>query len=66
MRIIFIYSLLTTSKLHLQSLIVSQAQKQLLKGSADFFGLNHYATGWFAASDQPGADLHRLGLRVQG
>lgn len=27
------------------------AQKQLLKGSADFFGLNHYGTGWAAASD---------------
>ncbi|CAE7741059.1 BGL1B, partial [Symbiodinium pilosum] len=35
----------------------TDAQKQLLKGSADFFGLNHYATGWFAASDQPGWDL---------
>ena len=27
----------------------TDAQKESLKGSADFFGLNHYGTGW--ASD---------------
>jgi len=31
-------------------------QKALLKGSADFFGLNHYGTGWASNSDEPGSD----------
>ena len=29
-------------------------QKKLLKGSADFFGLNHYGTGWATNSARPG------------
>ncbi|CAE8732992.1 unnamed protein product, partial [Polarella glacialis] len=32
------------------------AERELLKGSADFFGLNHYATAWYAFSQEPGAD----------
>ena len=35
----------------------SEAEKALLKGSADFFGLNHYGTGWFAATKEPGWDM---------
>lgn len=29
-------------------------QRQLLKGSADFFGLNHYGTGWASDTDDAG------------
>lgn len=28
-------------------------ESALVKGSADFFGLNHYGTGWVTNSDQP-------------
>jgi len=28
-------------------------ESELVKGSADFFGLNHYGTGWAQNSDQP-------------
>jgi len=32
----------------------TQQQKNLLKGSADFFGLNHYGTGWVTSSADAG------------
>ncbi|CAE7868570.1 BGLU4 [Symbiodinium microadriaticum] len=35
----------------------TDAEKKLLKGSADFFGLNHYSTGWYAATEEPGWDM---------
>jgi len=31
-------------------------QKKKLKGSADFYGFNHYGTAWAAHSEEPGAD----------
>ena len=31
----------------------TENQKALLKGSADFFGLNHYGTGWVSNSNEP-------------
>ncbi|CAJ1385511.1 unnamed protein product [Effrenium voratum] len=34
----------------------TEEEKRMLKGSADFFGLNHYGTGWFSASKDPGWD----------
>ena len=35
----------------------TDAEKKLLKGSADFFGLNHYSTGWYSATEEPGWDM---------
>jgi beta-glucosidase/6-phospho-beta-glucosidase/beta-galactosidase len=31
-------------------------QKQLINGSADFFALNHYGSGWSSYSEKPGVD----------
>mmetsp|Transcript_72784 Transcript_72784/g.217278 ORF Transcript_72784/g.217278 Transcript_72784/m.217278 type:complete len:713 (+) Transcript_72784:50-2188(+) len=45
----------------------TEAQKRLLKGSTDFFGLNSYGTGWAADTPDPGgetahANITELGL----
>jgi len=34
----------------------TEEQKQLLNGSADFFALNHYGTGWSSYAEKPGPD----------
>jgi len=45
----------------------TEKQKALLKGSADFFGFNHYGTGWIAYDEQkPGADLTHAKLSEEG
>ena len=34
----------------------TEDEQRLLKGSADFFGLNNYGTGWISAAKEPGWD----------
>jgi len=42
-------------------------QKRLLKGSADFYGLNHYGTGWAAYDPaEPGADTAYAKVTEEG
>lgn len=45
----------------------TEEQRALLKGSSDFFGLNHYGTGWVAHDKHhPGADLAYAKLTEEG
>jgi len=41
-------------------------QKKKLKGSADFFGFNHYGTAWAAHSEEPGADRSYAKVSEEG
>eukprot|EP00931_Biecheleriopsis_adriatica_P046375 TRINITY_DN26621_c0_g1_i1.p1 TRINITY_DN26621_c0_g1~~TRINITY_DN26621_c0_g1_i1.p1 ORF type:complete len:729 (+),score=105.29 TRINITY_DN26621_c0_g1_i1:42-2189(+) len=41
-------------------------ERVLLDGSADFYGLNHYGTGWYASSVEPGADTSYGKLSEEG
>jgi beta-glucosidase/6-phospho-beta-glucosidase/beta-galactosidase len=42
-------------------------QRRLINGSADFFGLNHYGTGWAMADlDQPGPDTAYASISEDG
>jgi len=44
----------------------TQEQRDLLKGSADFFGFNHYGTGFVAHHDHPGDDMAYARLTEEG
>jgi len=41
-------------------------QKEKLKGSADFYGFNHYGTAWAAHSEEPGADRSYANVTEEG
>lgn len=41
-------------------------ERNLLKGSADFFGLNHYGTGWVSFHPEPGADNGYAAMSTEG
>jgi len=44
----------------------TEEQKRLVNGSADFFGLNHYGTGWARYAEKPGMDNTHVALSEDG
>lgn len=46
--------------------IFTEEEKHLLRGSADFFGLNNYGTGWISASNEPGWDFTYSSVSHEG